>query len=198
MRQRINLLAANCLLRFINIMSKIGKQPIAIKDTVELSLDASNLTVKGPKGTLTFNLPHEVDVVIGTKFVRVAINQDTRHAHGLWGLWRTLISNAIHGVVEGFEKKLELKGVGYRAAMKGSDLELQLGLSHPVVYTPADGVSLAVEGPIITITGFDKQMVGQTAAHIRAYRPPEPYKGKGIRYTDEVIIRKAGKAAKAK
>lgn len=178
-------------------MSKIGKQPITIEKNVTVTIDNQKVSVKGPKGELQYELPHELAVELVEGEVLVSKNIETKEAQALWGLWRSLIANAVEGTMNGFEKKLELVGVGYRGAMKGKDLELQLGFSHPVLYTAPEGITLGIDGQIISVTGPDKQLVGQIASEIRAFRQPEPYKGKGIKYIDEIIRRKAGKAAKA-
>ena len=177
-------------------MSKIGQQPITINDNVNVTIDGNDVVIKGPKGELTFYVPHELSVALEGGELLISQESPARHARALWGLWRSILANGVEGAEKGFSKKLELVGVGYRVNMKGKDLELQVGFSHPVLYTAPDGVSFEVEGQVITVSGIDKQQVGQIAAEIRALRPPEPYKGKGVRYVGEVIRRKADKAVK--
>lgn len=179
-------------------MSRVGKLPIAIPSGVTITIDASNITVAGGKGTLTqFTMPditvkHEGDEII---VARANDEPKTRAKHGLM---RALLANMIKGVNEGYSKKLEINGVGYRVAAQGSDLKLNLGFSHDVIYKVPAGVTTAVEQNTITVTGISKQQVGQVAAEIRTLRKPEPYKGKGIMYSGERIIRKAGKSGKDK
>lgn len=178
-------------------MSRIGKQPIPVPSGVEVKIEGSTVTVKGPKGELsdTFNEDMGIEMVDGQ--VVVTRPSDARGHRSLHGLTRSLIANMVTGVSEGFEKKLEIVGVGYRAQMKGSDLEMQLGFSHPVLIKSEDGITF--EAPSltrITVSGIDKQRVGQIAAEIRGWRPPEPYKGKGVRYEGEYVRRKLGKTAK--
>ncbi len=178
-------------------MSRIGKLPIAIPDGVEVKLDGSTLTAKGPKGTESVEIPSEIEVVINDKEVVVNRKAEDRKSRSLHGLFRTLISNAITGVKTPFEKKLEIVGVGYRAAMQGSAINLSLGYSHPVIIEPPQGITIAVEANTkITVSGSNKQMVGDIAALIRSKRPPEVYKGKGVKYEGEYIARKVGKAGK--
>jgi large subunit ribosomal protein L6 len=178
-------------------MSRIGKQPIDIPSGVEISLDEATVTVKGPRGTLSQRLHPEVKVAIAEDVVTVeAWSQDGFH-RSLHGLTRTLIANMVDGVTKGYERNLEIIGVGYRAVLKGKDLEIAVGYSHPVAYPAPEGIDFEVPSPTkITIRGNDKQLVGQTAANIRKIRKPEPYKGKGIRYEGEYVRKKAGKAAK--
>ena len=177
-------------------MSRIGKQPVVIPSGVEVKIEDGKLIAK--KGNLTQEVEFgdRVNVKIEDNKVIFSPVGDDRQSRAYWGTYRALTNNAIKGLVEGFEKKLEINGVGYRAQVKGKELELQLGFSHPVVYPIPDGIQITVEKNIITIKGHDKQKVGQVAAEIRSFRPPEPYKGKGIKYVDEVIMRKAGKTAK--
>jgi large subunit ribosomal protein L6 len=192
-------------------MSRIGKEPVAVPDGVEVSLADGVLTVKGPKGTLTQEVHPDITVTItepetdgdgdakaAGKVVTVTRSDNEREHRALHGLTRALIANMVHGVTEGFERKLEIVGVGYRAAKQGTGIQVQVGYSHPVVVQPPEGVTLDVPSPTqITVSGTNKQKVGQVAADIRAIRKPEPYKGKGIRYAGEQIRRKAGKAAGA-
>ena len=178
-------------------MSRIGKQPIPVPSGVEAKIDGSTITVKGPKGELTRTLNEVVSVAMEDGFLVVRRPDDTRTSRSLHGLSRTLVSNMVTGVSEGYFKNLEIVGVGYRAAMKGNDIELQLGFSHPVVIIAEPGITFEVPAPTkITVRGIDKQRVGQVAADIRKWRKPEPYKGKGVRYEGEHVRRKLGKAAK--
>jgi large subunit ribosomal protein L6 len=174
-------------------MSRIGKLPIQVPSGVTITVDQAGITVAGPKGTLTqFALPH-VDVAVTDGQAVVTRKSDEKVARAEHGLMRALLSNMVTGVTKGFEKKLELNGVGFRVSGGGQALDFALGFSHPVKYTAPQGVQLTVEKNLITVTGINKQQVGQVAAEIRALKKPEPYKGKGIKYVDEVILRKAGK-----
>ena len=178
-------------------MSRIGKKPIEIPSGVEAKIEGNMITVKGPKGTESVTFRDEVKVSVADNHVIVEPNSEDRKTNALHGLFRTLIANAVHGVSQGFEKKLEIVGVGYRANMEGSNLNLVLGYSHPVVVVPPTGITLAVEANTkISVKGTNKQTVGDVAAFIRSKRPPEVYKGKGIKYEGEYIRRKAGKAGK--
>ena len=178
-------------------MSRIGKLPISIPDGVEVKIEGNTLTAKGPKGTESVDFPNEIEVKIVEKDVIVNRKADDRKSRSLHGLFRTLVSNAISGVKTPFEKKLEIVGVGYRAAMQGNSLNLSLGYSHPVIIEAPSGISISVEANTkITVSGSNKQMVGDIAALIRSKRPPEVYKGKGVKYEGEYIARKAGKAGK--
>lgn len=179
-------------------MSRIGKKPVIIPDGVEVKLDGQVLTAKGPLGTETVELRPEITLKIeGTEILVDIVNHDDRKARALWGLSRTLIDNAVQGVKSGFTKKLEIQGVGYRANMEGTNLNLVLGYSHPILITPPEGIKIAVEANTkITVTGSNKQAVGDVAAEIRSKRPPEVYKGKGVRYEGEYVRRKAGKTGK--
>ena len=178
-------------------MSRIGKLPIAIPDGVEVKVDGDVLTAKGPKGTETVEFPSEIEVKVEGSEVIVNRKGEDRKSRSLHGLFRTLVSNAINGVKTPFEKKLEIVGVGYRAAMQGSAINLSLGYSHPVIIEPPQGITIAVEANTkITVSGTNKQLVGDVAALIRSKRPPEVYKGKGVKYEGEYIARKAGKAGK--
>ena len=176
-------------------MSRIGKQPIAIPNGVTVTVDGRKLTVKGPKGELSQVLSDRVSVEVKDDVVNVSRKDDEKYSRADHGLYRSLVANMVHGVDQGFTKTLELEGVGFKVAMAGSGLKMALGFSHDVMYQPPENVQLAVSENKITVTGVSKQLVGQTAADIRALKKPEPYKGKGIRYEDEYIIRKAGKAA---
>ncbi|RLB07516.1 MAG: 50S ribosomal protein L6 [Deltaproteobacteria bacterium] len=176
-------------------MSRIGKVPIPIPEGVEVKLQGPTLEVKGPKGTLTHTIPEGIILQIEDGMIQVRRSSDTKRIHSLHGLTRTLISNMVTGVTQGFEKRLEIVGIGYRANLQGRTLQLSLGYSHPVNYTLPEGIEVVVEAQTrITVKGIDKQKVGQVAAEIRGFRKPEPYKGKGIRYVGEEIRRKAGKA----
>lgn len=180
-------------------MSRVGKQPISIIDGVDITLNGNTVTAKGPKGELSVSFEADlVSVEINDGQVVVTRVNDTRPARARHGLYRSLIENIMIGVKDGFSKSLEIKGVGYRAALKGSVLEMSLGFSHPVHFEIPEGIEVTFaekNNNIFTLSGIDKQLVGQTAANIREFRKPEPYKGKGIRYTDEYVLRKPGKAA---
>ena len=179
-------------------MSRIGKKPIEIPAGVEATINGKTVAVKGPKGALSVTLhPHVTAIKDGQTIAVTVANETEKTDRSLWGLTATLINNMILGVTKGFEKKLELSGVGYRAQVSGEELTLHVGFSHPVKITPATGIKFSLIDNVIVISGIDKSLVGDTAAKIRAIRPPEPYKGKGIKYQGEVIRRKAGKAAKA-
>ncbi len=179
-------------------MSRIGKLPVPVPSGVEVQIDGDTVTVTGPKGTLSHTLAGGITVEKSDDgSLSVARPNDERDAKALHGLSRTLVANMVTGVTQGFEKKLEIVGVGYRVQAKGANLEFALGFSHPVVVEAPDGITFSVESPTkFAVQGIDKQAVGQTAANIRKLRKPEPYKGKGIRYADERIRRKAGKAGK--
>ncbi|MDP2300250.1 MAG: 50S ribosomal protein L6 [Actinomycetota bacterium] len=178
-------------------MSRIGKQPIPVPAGVEVTIDGSQVTVKGPKGILSQSFDPAMDITLEDGVIYVRRPNDERRNRSLHGLTRTLVSNMVTGVSEGFKKDLEIVGVGYRAVLKGTDLDLSLGLSHPMVVSAEDGITFEVPAPNrISVSGIDKQRVGQVAAEIRKIRPPEPYKGKGIRYAGEHVRRKVGKAAK--
>lgn len=176
-------------------MSRIGKKPISIPDGITVTLEERKFSVKGPKGELREAIPPELAIRVENSTVFVEVKKETKATPALWGLTRALVSNMVEGVTQGFSKRLEIHGVGYRANVEGSDLVLSLGFSHPVKIFPPPGISFSVEKNMITIAGIDKQLVGETAAVIRRKKPPEPYKGKGIRYEGEVVRRKAGKKA---
>jgi len=180
---------------FIN-MSRIGKLPVQIPKGVEVKVEGNSVKVKGTKGELEKKLPDIVKVKIENGQVSVTSSGKSKNSKALWGTYRSHIANMVHGVSEGWEKKLEMVGTGYRAKLEGKDLELTVGFSHPVKIKAPEGITYTVEKTIITIAGVDKELVGQVAAQIRSIRPPEPYKGKGIRYVDEEVRRKPGKAAK--
>ena len=178
-------------------MSRIGRLPIAIPDGVEVKIDGQTVSAKGPLGTLSVTVRPEITVKLEDKTVVVTRNNEQRETRALHGLSRTLVANAVEGVSKGFEKKLEIQGVGYRANMEGTKLNMALGYSHPVVIEPPAGITITVEANTkISVKGSNKQTVGDVAAAIRSKRPPEVYKGKGVRYEGEYIRRKAGKAGK--
>ena len=179
-------------------MSRIGRKPIPVPKAVTVTVADGNLvTVKGPKATLSRQLPEEMRIVQEDGVVRVERPSDAKEHRALHGLTRSLLANMVTGVSDGFQKVLEINGVGYRAQKAGRDLNLSLGFSHPVVVTPPDGIELNTgERNTVIVSGADKQLVGEVAAYIRSLRPPEPYKGKGVKYLDERIRRKAGKAGK--
>jgi len=175
-------------------MSRIGKKPVAVPSGVTASVNGQTVTAKGPKGELRFVVANEVAVKMENGGVAVEPRDASKDARSKWGMSRTMIANLMAGVTKGFEKKLEINGVGYRAAVQGRKLQLQLGYSHDVVYDVPEGISVVTPKPTeIVVTGIDKQKVGQVAAEIRDYRGPEPYKGKGVKYADEKIFRKEGK-----
>jgi large subunit ribosomal protein L6 len=179
-------------------MSRIGKVPVTVPSGVDIAIDGRAVTVKGPKGTLSHTVVEPLTVERG-EAGELVVNRpdDERSSKSLHGLTRTLVANMVTGVTEGYEKKLEIVGVGYRVTAKGKDLEFAVGFSHPVLVTPPDGINFAVESPTkFSVSGIDKQQVGQVAANIRKIRKPEPYKGKGIRYAGEHVRRKVGKAGK--
>ena len=178
-------------------MSRIGKQPVAVPAGVEVTIDGNTVTVKGPKGELTRSFPSMMTIRREGDDIVVECPDDSREAKSFHGLTRTLVSNMVEGVSAGFSKKLQLVGVGYRAALKGRDLEMQLGYSHPVLVQAPENITFEVPSQTeIIVSGPSKEQVGQVAANIRKWRKPEPYKGKGIRYEGEVVRRKLGKAAK--
>ncbi|MFK4809800.1 50S ribosomal protein L6 [Devosia sp. ZW T5_3] len=175
-------------------MSRTGKKPVAPVSGVTVTINGRTVTAKGPKGELSIELMDVVNVENGSDGLVVTPANDTREARAAWGTTRALIQNMVTGVSAGFEKKLAIQGVGYRAAMQGKDIKLSLGFSHEVIYQAPQGITLTVPAPTeIIITGTDKQQVGQVAANIRAWRKPEPYKGKGVRYAGEFVFRKEGK-----
>lgn len=177
-------------------MSRIGKQLITIPNGVTVTVDSSSVTVKGPKGELKRPLNRIVTVVVENNTVTLSVRKpDEKNERSLWGTWGAHIVNMIQGVTEGFKKELEINGVGYRVAMQGKDLKLEVGFSHSVIFLVPAGVQASVEKNVITLVSFDKELLGTTAAELRAVRKPEPYKGKGIKYLSETIRRKAGKTA---
>lgn len=175
-------------------MSRIGKKAVPVPAGATATVDGQTVKVKGPKGVLQVVLPDDVSVHLDKGAVKVDPRHDTQRARAMWGTSRTLVANIVAGVTKGFEEKLEITGVGYRAAVQGKNLNIALGYSHDVVYPIPDGIAITTPKPTeILIAGMDKQKVGQTAAEIRAFRPPEPYKGKGVKYAGEYIFRKEGK-----
>ena len=175
-------------------MSRIGKKPVAIPQGVTASVDGQTVTAKGPMGELKFVVNEEVLVALEDGSVAVTPRDQSKVARSKWGMSRTMIANIFTGVKDGFERKLEINGVGYRAAMQGNNLQLALGFSHDVVYQTPSDVKIVVPKPTeIVVSGIDRQRVGQVASEIRKFRKPEPYKGKGVKYADEVIVRKEGK-----
>src|ERR1700724_3301312 len=175
-------------------MSRIGKRAVTIPSGVTASVDGQTVKMKGPKGRLELVLPAEVSAKLDKGSIKVDPRNETKRARSMWGTSRTLVSNLVAGVTKGFERKLEINGVGYRAAVQGKNLQIALGYSHDIVYPIPEGITIATPRPVeIVITGSDRQKVGQVAAEIRDYRPPEPYKGKGIKYAGERIFRKEGK-----
>ncbi|MDR1472314.1 MAG: 50S ribosomal protein L6 [Synergistaceae bacterium] len=176
-------------------MSRIGRKPILLPKGVDVKIEGAEVTVEGARGTMAFGILPDISVALEDGRVLVSRANDEKNVRAAHGMTRAIISNMITGVSQGFEKALEIIGVGYRAQMQGKNLVLALGFSHPVEFAPPEGIELAVDGPTkVIVRGIDKQLVGQVAADIRSCRPPEPYKGKGIRYVGEYVIRKAGKA----
>jgi large subunit ribosomal protein L6 len=175
-------------------MSRIGKKPVAVPQGITASVDGQTVTIKGPKGERKYVVNEEVLVKMEEGAIAVSPRDQSKDARSKWGMSRTQIDNIIHGLSNGFTRTLEINGVGYRAAMQGKNLQLSLGYSHEVVYEVPEGITVATPKPTeITVSGTDKQQVGQVCAEIRAYRSPEPYKGKGIKYAEEKIVRKEGK-----
>ncbi len=175
-------------------MSRIGNKAVAVPSGITANVEGQTVKVKGPKGALSVVLPDEVSVKLDQGQIKVDPRSETKRARAQWGTSRTLVANLIAGVTKGFEQRLEINGVGYRAAVQGKNLQLALGYSHDVVYPIPEGITIATPKPVeIVITGIDRQKVGQVAAEIREFRPPEPYKGKGVKYASERIFRKEGK-----
>jgi len=175
-------------------MSRIGKKAVTVPSGVTATVNGQEVAVKGPKGELKHVLADAIVAKLDKGHIEVAMREDTKEARAMWGMTRTMVANLMAGVTEGFTKKLEITGVGYRAAVQGSNLQLQLGYSHDVSYPIPKGIQVVCPKPTeIVITGIDKQKVGQVAAEIRQFRPPEPYKGKGVKYAGEFILRKEGK-----
>lgn len=178
-------------------MSRIGKQPVQVPSGVEVTIDGSHVTVKGPKGTLEHTVAEPIAVSFDDGLISVTRPDDERKSRSLHGLTRTLIDNMVVGVTQGYSKAMEIVGTGYRVVAKGSNLEFSLGYSHTIVVSAPEGITFAVESPTkFSVNGINKQQVGEVAANIRKLRKPEPYKGKGVRYADENVRRKAGKAGK--
>jgi large subunit ribosomal protein L6 len=178
-------------------MSRIGRLPIPVPAGVEVKIESGVVTVKGPKGTLTHTVPAPIQAVLEEGSIVVTRPDDERNSRSLHGLTRTLIANQIHGVTQGYTKGLEIVGTGYRVTAKGSDIEFALGYSHPILVKAPAGITFTVEGNTkLSVSGIDKQAVGEVAANLRKLRKPEPYKGKGVRYAGEVVRRKAGKSGK--
>jgi large subunit ribosomal protein L6 len=175
-------------------MSRIGKKPVPVPSGVTANVEGQVVKMKGPKGALQFVVPEDVSVKLEDGNVQVDPRNESKRARSMWGTSRTLVANLVTGVTKGFERKLEITGVGYRAAVQGKNLQLALGYSHDVIFPIPEGIQIATPKPTeITITGIDSQKVGQVAAEIRGFRPPEPYKGKGVKYAGEYIFRKEGK-----
>ena len=175
-------------------MSRIGKKPVALPAGVSATVEGQSVSVKGAKGTLSFVVPEDCDVALNDNQVSVKPRSETKRAQAMWGMSRSMIANLVTGVSQGFERKLEITGVGYKAAVQGRKLVLSLGYSHDVDFPIPDGIAIAAPRPTeLVITGIDKREVGQVASEIRAFRPPEPYKGKGVKYAGEFIFRKEGK-----
>ena len=175
-------------------MSRIGKKGVAIPSGVTANVAGQTISVKGPKGSLQLMLPDEVGAKLESGAVKIDPRSDSKRARAMWGMSRSLLANVVTGVTKGFERRLEITGVGYRATLQGKNLNLSLGYSHEISYPIPDGIAIAAPKPTeIVVTGIDKQKVGQVAAEIRGFRPPEPYKGKGVKYAGEYIFRKEGK-----
>jgi len=175
-------------------MSRFGKKPVSVPSGVTANVQGQTVNIKGPKGAMSFTVDDSVAVALDKSEIKVDPRNETKRARAMWGTSRALISNMVTGVTQGFEKKLEINGVGYRAAVQGKNLQLALGYSHDVVYPIPEGITVATPKPTeIVVSGIDLRKVGQVAAEIRKYRPPEPYKGKGVKYSDEFIFRKEGK-----
>ena len=175
-------------------MSRVGKKPVPIPAGVTASVEGRVVKVNGPKGALSLVLHGDVEAKVDKSEVRIDPRTESKRARAMWGTYRSLLANAMEGVAKGFERRLEISGVGYRAALQGKKLQIQLGYSHDIVYPIPDSITIAVPKPTeIVVTGIDGQKVGQVAAEIRAFRKPEPYKGKGVKYSDEYVFRKEGK-----
>jgi large subunit ribosomal protein L6 len=175
-------------------MSRIGKVPVAVPNGVTAAIDGQTVSAKGPKGELSVVLHDNVSAAMTDDGIKVLPRDESKKARSMWGLSRTLVSNIVVGVSDGFTRRLEISGVGYRAQLQGKTLQLALGFSHDVLYPVPDGITIEVPRPTeVVVSGIEKQRVGQVAAEIRRFRPPEPYKGKGVRYADEFILRKEGK-----
>lgn len=177
-------------------MSRIGKLPVILPETVEISVSDGTVYIKGPKGEIKRKLPREINIEVDKKEVLIKPKGDSKTTRAMHGTWRALVANMVKGVSEGWSKQLELVGTGYRAEGSERDLTLAIGYSHPVKMEAPEGITFTIQKTLITVEGVDKELVGQVAAKIRDVRPPEPYKGKGIKYIDEIVRRKPGKAAK--
>ena len=177
-------------------MSRIGKRPITVPSGIDVAVDNNVITLKKGKAVSVVDTKGNVNITYADSTITFSSLSDEAEHRAFWGTYRSLTANAVEGLEKGFERKLEINGVGYKATVKGKNIELQLGHSHPIIYPIADGVTMAVEKNIVSIKGHDKQLLGQIAAEIRSFRPPEPYKGKGVKYVEEHIVRKAGKTAK--
>jgi len=177
-------------------MSRIGKRPITVPSGIDVVVAGNVITLKKGKAQSVVDTKGNVSFTLADNTITFAAISDAAEHLAFWGTYRSLTANAVEGLDKGFERKLEINGVGYRAAVKGKNLELQLGHSHPIIYPIVDGVSMEVDKNLVSIKGHDKQLLGQIAAEIRSFRPPEPYKGKGVKYVEEHIVRKAGKTAK--
>ncbi|MEK9170962.1 MAG: 50S ribosomal protein L6 [Patescibacteria group bacterium] len=180
-------------MKFGKNMSKIGKKPIEIPEGVTIVVEEQAVKVKGHKGELSLNLPKEVELKLNGRQLLVLPVSKSKKTPALWGTIRAVVANMVAGVEKGFEKKLEIEGVGFKAQLQGNDLVLNLGFSHPIIFKPPENIKISVEKNIITVRGISLELVGQIAANIRALKKPEPYKGKGIRYAGEIVRRKAGK-----
>jgi large subunit ribosomal protein L6 len=175
-------------------MSRIGKKPVPVPAGVQASVEGQTVKMKGPKGALQVQLPDEIAAALDKDVLKLSPRSETKRGRAMWGLSRSLVANLATGVTNGFEKRLEITGVGYRASMQGKNLQLALGYSHDVIYPVPEGIAVATPRPTeIIVSGVDRQKVGQVAAEIRAFRPPEPYKGKGVKYAGEYVFRKEGK-----
>jgi large subunit ribosomal protein L6 len=175
-------------------MSRVGKKPVAIPAGVTASVQGQLINVKGPKGSLSLELHSDVEAKVDKAEVKIDPRSDSKRARAMWGTYRSLLASVMEGVTKGFERRLEISGVGYRAAVQGKNLQVQLGYSHDIVYPIPDGITIATPRPTeIVVSGIDGQKVGHVAAEIRAFRKPEPYKGKGVKYAGEIIFRKEGK-----
>lgn len=180
-------------MKFGKNMSKIGKKPIEIPSGVIVVVESDIIKVKGPKGELEYKIPRELKITLSENKLAVLPIVNSKKTPALWGTIRAVIANMVTGVEKGFEKKLEIEGIGFKAQLQGNDLILNLGFSHPIIFKPPEGIKISVEKNVIIVSGISLELVGQSAANIRAFKKPEPYKGKGIRYAGEVIRRKAGK-----
>lgn len=179
-------------------MSRIGKKPIQIPENVKVEIEEQKITIRGPKGELFLNIRPEIEVKVADKEILVIPKINTKNTKAFWGLTRVLLSNMIKGITKGYEKKLEIQGIGYKFQLSGNNLLINVGLSHPIEIKAPSGINFSIEKNIITVSGINKELVGQIAANIKKVKPVEPYKGKGIKYVGEIVRRKAGKKAIAK